>query len=183
MTHTTQSMGVDNAPGAVREIPGFAFLRAPAGRSEQAEATAETLEGSLEGAPPPQTVTTHQNLTAPQPGHIAGLLRLWLEALDGRRTVESLRRGPFSPIVLDALATRVRSNASARSSKIMSLHIVPSTPGIVRFCASACIDTRIRAITGVLAVHSVKAPAALHEVRLGRVKRKRYWRLETMSMV
>ena len=176
MTHATNS-----TPPTLREIPGFAFLRAPAGGDAPAE---RAVADDPQGASPPQPATTRdRDVPAPQPAQIASLLQLWLEAFQGRRTVESLRRGPFAPVVLDALSTRVRSHTAGVAAKIMSLHIVPSTPGLVRFCASARLGNRIRAVTGVLVVHSAKTPAALHEVRLGRVKRKRYWRVETISMV
>lgn len=92
------------------------------------------------------------------------LLMFWLEALDGRRPVEALRRGPYARQVVERLRTRVAGRPDQRGRRdgrdhaggwapatVLSLHLTGGGPSRRTFCASVRVHGRIRAVVGHLA--------------------------------
>lgn len=85
---------------------------------------------------------------------VARLLWSWLEAYDGRRPISALRRGPFSPTVLEELRSLIRDTIEERHdipSRLLRVHLPPSHHHRLAFTASAAVDGRVRAIAGHLA--------------------------------
>lgn len=173
---------VNGSGACTAPVPGKVYLRRPAGA-----AAAHRGSGDSSGTPgdataavsgqeaPGQEVVT----SAPSPGRdvtgvlsspgpeareavtreIARLLQCWLEAYDGRRPVSVLRRGPYSPAVIDELRNRIRLDIDHRqgvASQLLRVSLPPSHRRRVSFTASAAVDGRVRAVVGHLARHRSK---------------------------
>ncbi|MEL4161371.1 Rv3235 family protein [Corynebacterium bovis] len=83
------------------------------------------------------------------------MLTFWLEARDGARSPSVLARGPFAREVVEHLRARRRVGAPVAStpSRVLSVHVSPATTATShrsRFCASARVEGRVRALAGVL---------------------------------
>ncbi|MEL4175228.1 Rv3235 family protein [Corynebacterium bovis] len=94
-------------------------------------------------------------VTRPPAATVHRLLTFWLEARDGARSPSVLARGPFAREVVEHLRARRRVGAPVAStpSRVLSVHVSPATTATShrsRFCASARVEGRVRALAGVL---------------------------------
>lgn len=94
-------------------------------------------------------------VTRPPAATVHRLLTFWLEARDGARSPAVLARGPFAREVVEHLRARRRVGAPVTStpSRVLSVHVSPATTAAShrsRFCASARVEGRVRALAGVL---------------------------------
>ncbi|WP_260438508.1 Rv3235 family protein [Corynebacterium bovis] len=94
-------------------------------------------------------------VTRPPAATVHRLLTFWLEARDGARSPSVLARGPFAREVVEHLRARRRVGAPVAStpSRVLSVHVSPATTAAShrsRFCASARVEGRVRALAGVL---------------------------------
>ncbi|MEL4163398.1 Rv3235 family protein [Corynebacterium bovis] len=94
-------------------------------------------------------------VTRPPAATVHRLLTFWLEARDGARSPAVLARGPFAREVVEHLRARRRVGAPVAStpSRVLSVHVSPATTASSRrsrFCASARVEGRVRALAGVL---------------------------------
>ncbi|MDK8511157.1 Rv3235 family protein [Corynebacterium bovis] len=94
-------------------------------------------------------------VTRPPAATVHRLLTFWLEARDGARSPAVLARGPFAREVVEHLRARRRVGAPVAStpSRVLSVHVSPATTAAShrsRFCASARVEGRVRALAGVL---------------------------------
>ena len=150
--------GTDFTTADTAPLPGMVYLRRPVGapspptgtREPPAAPRADGVPQLLSGA------TASPDARSAVTAEIARLLTLWLEAYDGRRPVNALRRGPFSPGALDELRARIRSDLDRRSgaparSRLLQVHLPPSHHRRLSFTASAAVDGRVRAVVGHLA--------------------------------
>ncbi|AGP31382.1 hypothetical protein A606_08695 [Corynebacterium terpenotabidum Y-11] len=108
-------------------------------------------------------ITGSSGARAAATAEISRLLTLWLDAFDGRRPVTALRRGPFSPVVLDHLRGQIRGqirdSVGARAgspSRLLRVHLPPSHHRRLAFTASAAVDGRVRALVGHLARYDAR---------------------------
>ena len=134
--------------------------------------------GSRRGSPP----------TPPQaPPQLRTLVQIWVEALDGRRPVESLRRGPFTAEVIDHLRSRVsewQMRGTVAASILKSVHLQPCEVGKIRFTATIEAGERVRAISGSLQKLRVRPTRALHELHIGKPAKREYrWRVDSMLLI
>lgn len=172
--------GRNSGPDTIA-VPGMVYLRRPAGIRDIPEhppttpvsgigpdeatggghgtgTAGELLLGATRSAPSRSAVSRE----------IGRLLHWWLEAYDGRRPVAVLRRGPYSPVVLDDLRAQIRASAERRHgipSRLLTVHLPPSHHRRLSFTASALVDGRVRAMVGHLARYDEK------------------WRVESVSLV
>lgn len=168
-------------------LPGLVYLRRPTGAAviedtpptdDAATPHRDTRRTAAEG------VLTGTDGTAPArdaaTAEISRLLRLWLEAFDGRRPVTALRRGPFSPVVLDDLRSLIRDSLDtvgtagaagtgtvpgSGPSRLLRVHLPPSHHRRLSFTASVAVSGRVRALVG----------------HLGRYDTR--WRVESVTLV
>ena len=134
--------------------PGYNFLRVPAGLQADGPAarflTAQAPAAAIESAPPAAAQYTSQS-TPQNTVDLATLSRwivLWLEAREGRRAPMSLRRGPYSPAVIEDL--RCVTSPTTGGARLLRVHAQKTRFGQIRFSASAFYDGRVRAIAGFL---------------------------------
>lgn len=105
---------------------------------------------------------------------------LWLEAREGRRAPMSLRRGPYSPAVIEDL--RRASSPATGGARLLRVHAQKTRFGQIRFSASAFYDGRVRAIAGFLddgeGRHGTRSPQRSRgELRAG------LWRVEHIHLI
>ncbi|WP_300610620.1 hypothetical protein [Corynebacterium sp.] len=105
---------------------------------------------------------------------------LWLEAREGRRAPMSLRRGPYSPAVIEDL--RRASSPATGGARLLRVHAQKTRFGQIRFSASAFYDGRVRAIAGFLddgeGRHGTRSPQRSRgELRAG------LWRVEQIHLI
>lgn len=127
---------------AGRAVGGGAAGSAPGG----------TPGGTAGGGGRPSSAVT---VTRPPAATVHRLLTFWLEARDGARSPAVLARGPFAREVVEHLRARRRVGAPVAStpSRVLSVHVSPATTASShrsRFCASARVEGRVRALAGVL---------------------------------
>ena len=161
--------------------PGYNFLRIPAGLQADGPAarflTAQAPT-AIESAPPAAAQSTPQNTV-----DLATLSRwivLWLEAREGRRAPMSLRRGPYSPAVIEDL--RRATSPATGGARLLRVHAQKTRFGQIRFSASAFYDGRVRAIAGFLddgeGRHGTRSPQRSRgELRAG------LWRVEHIHLI
>ena len=155
----------------------FVYLRTPAAPREETDAAATVrLPARITTNPPPQA-----------PPQLRALVQIWVEALDGRRPVESLRRGPFTAEVIDHLRSRVSEwhmRGTVAASILKSVHLQPCEVGKVRFTATIEAGERVRAISGSLQKLRVRPTRALHELHIGKPAKREYrWRVDSMLLI
>jgi hypothetical protein len=171
-------------------LPGMVYLRRPAGAATVRAARAgragrADMPGADAATPSRGTRPTEADgvlsgtdgttpARAAATAEITRLLRLWLEAFDGRRPVTALRRGPFSPAVLDDLRTLIRESLDATRtdtapgstpSRLLRVHLPPSHHRRLSFTASVAVSGRVRALVGHLGRHDSR------------------WRVESVTLV
>ncbi len=171
-------------------LPGLVYLRRPTGATAledtppTADVAAPHRDPRRTGADGAGGVLTGTDRTTPArdaaTAEISRLLRLWLEAFDGRRPVTALRRGPFSPAVLDDLRSLIRESldtvgtaGAARTgpapgstpSRLLRVHLPPSHHRRLSFTASVAVSGRVRALVGHLGRHDTR------------------WRVESVTLV
>lgn len=105
---------------------------------------------------------------------------LWLEAREGRRPPMSLRRGPYSPAVIEDL--RRATSPTTGGARLLRVHAQKTRFGQIRFSASAFYDGRVRAIAGFLddgeGRHGTRSPQRSRgELRAG------LWRVEHIHLI
>lgn len=186
---STESSAVHTAAHTV-PLPGLVYLRRPTGAAAMEAApptagfSAPHRDARRTGADGAGGVLTQTDRTTPArdaaTAEISRLLRLWLEAFDGRRPVTALRRGPFSPAVLDELRYLIRDSldtvrtAGAAGtttapgsipSRLLRVHLPPSHHRRLSFTASAAVSGRVRALVGHLGRHDTR------------------WRVESVTLV
>lgn len=154
----------------------FMYLRPPVGASPEELPT-------IPAEPTPPRIPDG----APPPNHIARLVALWLEALEGLRPVDNLRRAPFTDTVLEQLRSRRAHRQQARAERqvphILSLHIQPSAGNKVRFCVSIRSGQRVRAIAGSLARSLEKQRVDLHQLPGAPLPRKLVWKIDSLNLI
>ncbi|WP_125186300.1 Rv3235 family protein [Corynebacterium bovis] len=133
---------------------GGAAGRAPGGGAAGGAAggTAGGAAGGTAGGGRPVAAAA---VTRPPAATVHRLLTFWLEARDGARSPAVLARGPFAREVVEHLRARRRVGAPVTStpSRVLSVHVSPATTAAShrsRFCASARVEGRVRALAGVL---------------------------------
>lgn len=127
--------------------------------------------------------TRTQPVTPPEKNDIARLVFLWLEALDGRRSPNSLRSPRFHPDIPGTLSqVRGRLHLAGApneradvASMLRTVHIQKTATHKTRFCASVVIKGRVRAVAGSLLLvrvrkHRGSPPATV-------------WRVETLQVI
>ncbi|OFO14135.1 hypothetical protein HMPREF3088_05040 [Corynebacterium sp. HMSC22B11] len=169
-------------PLASKPKPGYNFLRIPAGLQADGPAArflrAQAPAAAIESAPPAAAQSTPQNTV-----DLATLSRwivLWLEAREGRRAPMSLRRGPYSPAVIEDL--RRATSPATGGARLLRVHAQKTRFGQIRFSASAFYDGRVRAIAGFLddgeGRHGTRSPQRSRgELRAG------LWRVEHIHLI
>ena len=191
-------------PLASKPKPGYNYLRIPAGLQADGPAarflttapvTPVARPGAAgpgkhrePGALPATAATSSSPVSAPPATpqnavDLATLSRwivLWLEAREGRRAPMSLRRGPYSPAVIDDL--RRASHPATGGARLLRVHAQKTRFGQIRFSASAFYDGRVRAITGFLdngeGRHGTRSPQRSRgELRAG------LWRVEHIHLI
>jgi len=161
---------------STRPLSKFVFLRPPTPAIAVQPTTAEATDSFLDAHTPP-------------PQRIAQIVKLWLEALEGRRPIDSLRRAPFGERVLEQLRVRraVRPEPIAgraeQGAHIISLHIQPSASDCVRFCASVQMGERVRALAGTMSQHTQKRRAGLHQLRSSTRRGVKVWAIDSLSLI
>lgn len=161
---------------STRPLSKFVFLRPPTPAIAVQPTTAEATDSFLDAHTPP-------------PQRIAQIVKLWLEALEGRRPIEHLRRAPFSERVLEQLRVRrtVRPTPTIgraeQGASIISLHIQPSAGDCVRFCASVQMGDRVRALAGAMSQHTQKRRVELHQLRSSARRGKKVWAIDSLSLI
>ena len=188
-THTAVHTAAHSAAHTV-PLPGLVYLRRPTGAAvvedtpPTADVAAPHRDTRRTGAGGADGVLTGTDRTTPArdaaTAEISRLLRLWLEAFDGRRPVTALRRGPFSPAVLDDLRSLIRDSldtirtaGAARTgtapgstpSRLLRVHLPPSHHRRLSFTASVAVSGRVRALVGHLGRHDTR------------------WRVESVTLV
>lgn len=140
-------------------VPGKVYLRRPTGSPTLPRDLTDVLPSDggtavlLVGGP--GSADSRRAATR----EIGRLLSAWLEAFDGRRPVAALRRGPYSPGVVDDLRRQIRTTVEQRSgtpSRLLRVHLPPSRRGRLSFTASAAVDGRVRALVGHLARYEAR---------------------------
>lgn len=167
-------------------LTGFIYLRRPAppallDPSGQSPSFSQRCGSSLDR---PDHALPAQTIHSPRREDIGRLLILWLEAVDGRRPPRSLKNGRFHPDILSQLGGHQRliqagggKQTGAVASKIKTLHIQKTTTPTVRFCASAVIGGRVRAIAGTTKL--VRLPKKEGSPR----PTQKQWRVETLQII
>lgn len=162
--------------------PGYNFLRIPAGLQADGPAarflTAQAPAAAIESTPSAAAQNTPHNTM-----DLATLSRwivLWLEAREGRRAPMSLRRGPYSPAVIEDL--RRATSPTTGGARLLRVHAQKTRFGQIRFSASAFYDGRVRAIAGFLddgeGRHGTRSPQRSRgELRAG------LWRVEHIHLI
>lgn len=172
---------------ALHALHGYIYLKRPSGPDTGTVSTA--VEPSATVQP------------LPQREDIGRLLIVWMETIDGRRPPKALKNGRFHPDILAQLSGHQRSiqaKGGARSgvvaSKIKTLHIQPTATQTVRFCASAVIGGRVRAIAGTTTLARIVTPPS-QSSSVGGVGTKarttkgpprptrKEWRVETLQII
>lgn len=161
---------------SARPLADFVFLRPPT-PAVAVQAIEEDVADSFSDAhtPPPQ--------------RIAQIVKMWLEALEGRRPIDNLRRAPFGERVLEQLRVRraVRpeplGGRAEQGAHIISLHIQPSASDCVRFCASVQMGERVRALAGTMSQHTQKRRAGLHQLRSSTRRGIKVWAIDSLSLI
>ena len=162
---------------ALQALHGFIYLKRPEGPP-----SAQTCPSTrVTHADPPERP---RGLNYPRREDIGRLLILWLESVDGRRSPRSLKNGRFHPDILAQLGGHQRliqagggKKTGAVASKIKTLHIQKTTTPTVRFCASAVIGGRVRAIAGTTKL--VRLPKKEGSPR----PTQKQWRVETLQII
>lgn len=169
-------------PLASKPKPGYNFLRVPAGLQANGPAarflTTQAPAAAIENTRPVGALNTPQNTV-----DLATLSRwivLWLEAKEGRRAPMSLRRGPYSPAVIEEL--RRSTSPATGGARLLRVHAQKTRFGQIRFSASAFYDGRVRAIAGSLddgeGRHGARSPQRSRgELRAG------LWRVEHIHLI
>lgn len=159
---------------ALQALHGFIYLKRPEGPP------------SAQSCPSTRITPTErpEEQNYPRREDIGRLLILWLESVDGRRSPRSLKSGRFHPDILAQLGGHQRliqagdgKQAGAAASKIKTLHIQKTTTPTVRFCASAVIGGRVRAIAGTTKL--VRLPKKEGSPR----PTQKQWRVETLQII
>lgn len=159
-----------------RPLPDFVFLRPPT-PAVAVQAAEEEVTDSFRDA------------NTPPPQRIAQIVKMWLEALEGRRPIDHLRRAPFGERVLEQLRVRrhVRPEPTSgrveKGASIISLHIQPSAGDCVRFCASVQMGDRVRAIAGSMSQHTQKRRAELHQLHSSARRGVKVWAIDSLSLI
>ena len=193
-------------PLASRPKPGYNYLRVPAGLQAEGPAArflttapvapvarpgaAESRKPHREpGALPANAAASPSSpVSNPQStphntvdlGTLSRWIVLWLEAREGRRAPMSLRRGPYSPAVIEDL--RRASHPATGGARLLRVHAQKTRFGQIRFSASAFYDGRVRAIAGFLddgeGRHGTRSPQRSRgELRAG------LWRVEHIHLI
>ncbi|MGJ4071109.1 Rv3235 family protein [Corynebacterium macclintockiae] len=153
-----------------RPLTDFVFLRPPTPAVAVKEPSEVVADSFLDAHTPP-------------PQRIAQMVKLWLEALEGRRPIENLRRAPFSERVLEQLRVRRSARPVQVGASIISLHIQPSASDCVRFCASVQMGDRVRALAGTMSQHTQKRRAGLHQIRSSARRGIKIWAIDSLSLI
>lgn len=177
---------------ALQALHGFIYLKRPEGPPAAQSCpstrvtTADSPSGNTASAPSAQQQPSERSLELnyPRREDIGRLLILWLESVDGRRSPRSLKNGRFHPDILGQLGGHQRliqagggNQTGAVASKIKTLHIQKTTTPTVRFCASAVIGGRVRAIAGTTKL--VRLPKKEGSPR----PTQKQWRVETLQII
>ena len=113
--------------------PGYNFLRIPTGLQADGPAarflTAQAPAAAIESDPPASPKGAPQNTV--DPATLSRWIVLWLEAREGRRAPMSLRRGPYSPAVIDDL--RRASSPATGGARLLRVHAQKTRFGQIRF--------------------------------------------------
>lgn len=172
-------------------LPGYIYLKRPGAvgvddGAASMPSTPEPAHNPFSGPPAPAEPPTEPTPAhpAPRPADIGRLLVLWLEAVDGRRSPQSLKYSPIHPDVISQipkhhaeLRETTRSQVGAVASRIKTLHIQTTTQPTVRFCASALIGKRVRAVAGTtryVRLNTRKGPPR---------SQPKGWRIETLQII
>lgn len=180
---TSRTVAAAHTTAHTEPVPGMVYLRRPVGAAPVRDAVAGPVDGRVGRAETaPDSVLVGTGPAAPARNaavaEIARLLCLWLEAFDGRRPVAALRRGPFSPAVLDELRSVIRSSLDHRAaasgaghapgsgpSRLLRVHLPPSHHRRLSFTASVAVSGRVRALVGHLGLVDTR------------------WRVESVTLV
>lgn len=140
---------------AVRTPHGGGPVGGTAGRAPGGGAAGGAAGGTTSGTAGGGRPVAAAAVTRPPAATVHRLLTFWLEARDGARSPSVLARGPFAREVVEHLRARRRVGAPVAStpSRVLSVHVSPATTAAShrsRFCASARVEGRVRALAGVL---------------------------------
>ena len=169
-----------------QQLAGYIYLRHPSPPDPQAPTTsAPTSQYDSISLRSNSAVKNGQIATeGPRREDIARLLMIWLESVDGRRSPRTLKNPRFHPDILaqlGGLQRRIHSSnrmtADKVASKMMTLHIQCVSSPTVRFCASAVIGGRVRAIAGT--TKFVRIPKQHGSPRSD----SQTWRVETLQII
>lgn len=90
---------------STRPLPDFVFLRPPTPAVAVQVAEEEVTDSFRDANTPP-------------PQRIAQIVKMWLEALEGRRPIDHLRRAPFGERVLEQLRVRRHVRPEPTSGRV-----------------------------------------------------------------
>lgn len=115
-------MGISTTAGD----PGFVFLRRPSGGDRPATSF---LLDATPSTPSPTTRSKRAGLgrtvaqPPPSPAALGHAVTRWLEAREGLRPPRSMRRGPYAPMVIEALVHV--TPPAALGARVLALHTQP----------------------------------------------------------
>lgn len=172
-------MGISTTAGD----PGFVFLRRPSGGDRPATSF---LLDATPSTPSPTTRSKQARLgrtvaqPPPSPAALGHAVTRWLEAREGLRPPRSIRRGPYAPMVIEALVHV--TPPAALGARVLALHTQPPRSGEIRMCASVLFDGRVRALAAVLYDGIYRKGNAWKRRQPGEM-RAGAWRFETMRLI